>query len=132
MSKPVITITSVSMSKISRQAGENDCVAKFKSDQKLISWEARADGSGLGQGLLVGSGSPVIQTLGDLESFGYTLGTLEAMSYRADNFTYKPIVNPNTDVAFDVTGDELTNGDKTYRINVYGTNPAGESTDYGS
>lgn len=34
-------------------------------------------------------------------------------------------INANTDTSFDVTYDELTEGDKTYRINVYGHNTAG-------
>lgn len=95
---PIITITNVTTGRISDETSKDSCVVTFRSDQDLINWEARADGTGRGDGLLVGFGG---------------------------------IEQANMDVIFEVTYDELTNGDGWYRINVYGRDAAGEWTTYG-
>jgi hypothetical protein len=94
----IITVVANSMSKISDEPGKTTCTVTFKPDQALTAWEARADGTGQGQGLLVGSGGAV---------------------------------TANTEVTFDVDYTELTQGDKTYRINIYGQNASGAWTVYG-
>ena len=43
--KPNITVLSQDTSKISSKTGFDRCTAVFRSDEKLQSWEARADGS---------------------------------------------------------------------------------------
>jgi hypothetical protein len=95
---PTITVQSYDKSTISDESGMTMSTVVFKSDQGLTQWEARADGNGQGQGLLVGSGGAV---------------------------------TANTEVTFDVDYTELTLGDKTYRINIYGKNASGAWTPYG-
>jgi len=87
-----ISINSFDKSKISTMTGQDTCTVTFQSNQNLIQWEARADGTGQGSGLLVGSGG---------------------------------VVTANTDVTFTVENEELTLGDKIYKINVYGKNESG-------
>lgn len=93
-SVPAISIQSYTKSKISGVATMTTSTVVFRSDVDCDQWEARADGSGNGQGLLVVSGGAI---------------------------------TANTDISFDVVNTELTNGDKSYRINVYGHNAAGWS-----
>lgn len=57
MSKPVINIITFSTSIISSVPGKDQCTVTFQSDQDLISWIAKADGSGHTTGLTVGSGT---------------------------------------------------------------------------
>lgn len=57
---PVISVLSVSKVKISLISGMNDCAVSFRSDVDLLEWEARADSLGVGQGILVGSGSAAV------------------------------------------------------------------------
>lgn len=92
---PVISTVSYTKTKISGMTGMTTSTVVFKSDVNLLQWEARAGGSGVGQGLLVGSGTTV---------------------------------TANTNTSFDVDYTELTQGDQTYRINIYGNNSAGWST----
>ncbi|HMA60165.1 MAG TPA: hypothetical protein VKN64_07715 [Halanaerobiales bacterium] len=89
---PTINIVGYTKDKISDEVGYQTSTVTFQSDQDLVEWEARADGTGHGSGLLVGSGGSV---------------------------------TANTDVTFDVDYTELTQGDKTYQINVYGKNSDG-------
>lgn len=96
-SAPIISITGNSKSKVSDETGFTTCTVSFQSNINIDEWEARADGTGHGTGLLVGAGS-----------------TLTA----------------STTQQFDVTYDELTSGDKVYRINVYGKNSMGVWTPY--
>lgn len=51
-----IIIISVSSGKISNNTGRSVCTVTFRVSEDIISWEARAEGSGVGQGSLVGSG----------------------------------------------------------------------------
>ena len=88
----IIDIVSYTLDKISDEIGHQTSAVIFQANQDLLEWEARADGTGHGSGLLVGSGTNV---------------------------------NANTDVNFDVDYTELTLGDKTYQINVYGKNSDG-------
>jgi len=96
ITKPTINIISYTLDKISDEVGYQTSVVTFQSNQDLIEWEARADGTGHGSGLLVGSGTNI---------------------------------TANTDVIFDVDYTELTQGDKTYQINVYGKNSNNEWSD---
>jgi len=54
---PIITIQSVSRTKLSAVTGADICDVIFTCDQSLTQWEARADSSGHGAGVLVGSGN---------------------------------------------------------------------------
>lgn len=89
---PIITIKSYTKPKISDEIDMTKSTAVFSINQDILQWEARADGSGLGQGLLVGSGGAILA---------------------------------NTDITFDIDYTELTQGDKTYRINIYAQNTSG-------
>lgn len=93
-STPNITIVSYSFSAISDEVECNKCIVVFKSDVNITQWEARADGNGVGQGILVGSGNSL---------------------------------SANTEHSFDIDWNELTNGDKQYKINIYGLNENGWS-----
>lgn len=88
---PVINISGVDRSRISRITGYNTSNVTFTSDLALMSWEARATPSGTtparGVGVIVGSGGAL--------SAGATAG-------------------------FNVTDVELTQGDVLYTIKIYG------------
>jgi hypothetical protein len=58
-SPATVTLKSYTRSKISDEPGMTISTVIFQSSQNLTQWEARADGSGAGQGLLVGSGGAV-------------------------------------------------------------------------
>lgn len=58
---PTITIINYTKSKISGISGKDVCVVTFTADQNLTQWEARADGFGVGQGDLVGSGDALLE-----------------------------------------------------------------------
>lgn len=54
--KTVISnITNTSKTKISDESGVDKCTVTFTSSDSIVEWEARADGTGVGQGDLVGS-----------------------------------------------------------------------------
>lgn len=133
MSAPIITIKSVTRAKISNKAGMDTCEVAFASEQPLVDWEARADGAGVGQGLLVGKAviDPIPQTWNELDAMGYTQDAFDALNQTWDELDDRTILQVDTDETFLVENEELTQGDKTYRINVYGKNAAGEWTTYG-
>jgi len=55
----VIDIVNYTRNKISDEFGYDVCQVTFTTDYRLTSWEARADGSGHGEGILIGSGNVV-------------------------------------------------------------------------
>lgn len=125
MVAPNIEIRSVSRYKIGRITNVDKSNVTFRYDQDLVQWEARADGQGVGQGLLVGSG------------VNASLLTLKQVSDTSPNLSDWISDFPNLvdvkygDASFVVDDEELTNGDKPYRINVYGKNENGEWSAYG-
>lgn len=128
MAAPIISITAYTRSRISAQQGVDVSQVTFQSDQPLVNWEARADGNGVGQGDLVGGPNSTRETWDDYDAQSLTWDALDAESRTWDNLS--TIVGPNTDVPFDVENEELTWGDKSYKINIYGKNAAGEWTPY--
>lgn len=56
---PIITVTNYTKDTISDEVGYQTSTVTFESDQDLVEWEARADGTGHGSGTLVGSGGAV-------------------------------------------------------------------------
>jgi len=161
MTAPNIVIKSVSRVKISDEPGMDNCEVKFLADQDLVDWEARADGSGVKQGLLVGKAAtdPIPKTWDELDMKTYSWDQFDALSQTWDELDDRRILVPDTtwdeldiqaltwdqldaknqtwnefdgrEASFLVKDEELTLGDKTYRINVYGKNEAGEWTPYG-
>ena len=119
MSAPIITITEYSRSKISSHSGVNRSTVTFQSDQALVNWEARADGAGVGQGMLVGGPTNILYPSDSL----YPSDTLYPQG--------TAVIAAGTNIQFDVDDEELTGGDGVYRINVYGMNKTGEWTAYG-
>jgi hypothetical protein len=59
ISAPVITLQSHTLDKISDETGKTTCTVVFRANLACDQWEARAGGSGQGQGLLVGSGAAI-------------------------------------------------------------------------
>lgn len=115
MAAPNITITKITRLKIGWQSGVNQSVVKFKADQVLKDFEARAEGIGRGTGLLVGSSgvlypSDALVCSNSLVLRGYALPA-------------------GTEQQFEVDRDELQQ-DGQYRINIYGMNEVGEWTPY--
>lgn len=55
-----ISINNYTRTKISSVSGVDNCTVTFTSNINLQAWEARAGGSGVGQGLLVGSGTTLV------------------------------------------------------------------------
>lgn len=64
---PSITVQSISLPTVSPMTGNQESIVTFISDVDLAEWEARADGAGVGQGLLVGSGTTL--TAGQIATF---------------------------------------------------------------
>lgn len=125
MAAPIITIKSYTRARISKKSGYDSSIVVFSTDQDLVQWEARADGAGVGQGLLVGSGGAL-----PLES-DWSSRTNEYGAYWSDwAFNWNDLIN-YAEASFVVDDEELTFGDKSYRINVYGKNKGGEWSGYG-
>lgn len=129
MAAPNINITNYTRSRISAKAGVDVSSITFQANQPLVNWEARADGNGVGQGDLVGSPANTRETWDALDALGLSWDELDAENRTWDNIAV--IAAAETDVVFDVENEELSWGDKDYRINVYGKNAAGEWTTYG-
>jgi hypothetical protein len=93
MAAPLIDVTSVSRSRISANAGVDQSVVYFETDQNLTNWETRAGGAGLGQGLLVGT-PPAYQTNWDaFDGSGWTWAVLDSRSFKFDQLM--PIGSPS-------------------------------------
>lgn len=117
MTAPIVTITSISRNKISDEPGATLSIVKFKVDQAIVGWEARAGGIFQGSGLLVGSGG------GPFPSTSIYPST----SFYPNNLT----IPANTEIQFEVDYNELQQ-DGAYQINVYACNSTGEWSSYGS
>jgi hypothetical protein len=117
MAAPIVTITSISRTKISDEPGATQSIVKFKVNQAIIAWEARAGGMFPGSGLLVGNGG------GPFPSSSLYPST----SFYPDNYS----VAANTEIQFEVDYTELQQ-DGDYQINVYAANALGEWSAYGS
>lgn len=126
MARPTIKIESFTRSKISKKSGVDSSKVVFSTNQDLVQWEARADGQGVGQGLLVGSGGSIYR-VGDWNSRIAKYG--DAWD-RWGSGDWNQFIDNGTG-SFIVDDEELTNGDKAYRINVYGKNQSGEWSGYG-
>lgn len=133
MAIPQIDILSYSRKKIGRISGYDQSVVKFKTDQDLLEWEARAGGSGVGQGLLVGQ-----KTLKDQDGFALKLQNPWDEWFNLTSYYWDGLYANGTtwndrsyaDDSFVVDDSELTQGDKTYRINVYGKSGTGQWNAY--
>jgi hypothetical protein len=154
MAAPIINVISATASRIGAASGKDTCDVVFQSDQDLYEWEARADGAGIRQGLLVGF-SPITswQQLDDLvlsfdriELLGLTWDDLDALrewnpvdtlfwsdvdAISWDQLEGMQVLDAGADGTIRVDNEELTSGDKSYRINIYGKNGAGEWTAFG-
>lgn len=127
MAAPKITIEKVSRNRISKNPGVDSSTVSFSTNQDLVQWEARADGRGVGQGLLVGSGGAL--------SLGNNWRALSAKNGAIwsgwGRTTWEDSLYKAAAASFVVDDEELTNGDKPYQINVYGKNQNGEWNAYG-
>lgn len=130
MAAPVITVTTVSKNRISAVAGSDQADVSFTSDKPVIQWEARADGAGLGQGLLVGQAATIPQTWDTLDAKAYSWDAFDALGFIFDQVDKQVVATAGQAQTFAVENEELTQGDKTYRINIYAQNPGGEWTPY--
>ena len=93
---PVITVGAQNKTRISDEAGYDECICTFTADQDLSEWEARATRDGItparGVGLLVESGGSL--SAGEV-------GTVSVLD------------------------EELTGGDGLYTVSIYGCNASG-------
>lgn len=132
MVAPTINIEYVSRDVIGRVSGLDSSLVSFSTNQDLMEWEARAGGQGVGQGLLVGVERQAIED-------GYALKLKnpwdETMLNYGPNWNEYGYETFNSvsygSAVFTVEDEELTAGDRTYQINVYGKNESGEWTSYG-
>lgn len=130
MAAPLIIIDGYTRSRISHLPGLQGSVVQFLADQDLIDWQARADGAGVGQGGLVGQAAGVRDTWSKFDAQALSWATLDGEGRIWQTLI---VILPDNDIGeFVVDAGELTWGDKTYRINVYGKNQVGEWTAYGS
>lgn len=133
MAAPILTISEYTRSRISAKTTVNTSLVKFKANQNLIAWEARAGGTAQGQGLLVGASAALPPTT--VKSSNIRFGQLQfgRLIYAGQGSTTKPaiVLAANAIASFDVNNTELTQGDKTYRVTVYGKNEQGEWSAYG-
>lgn len=123
MTAPLINITSVSRNKIGILSGMDIVNATFSSDQDLQYWEVRADGAGVGQGDLVES-SQITNNFAYLDTVQWA--EQDSEQWRAA----ESVLLSDTDQSIQIDNEELTWGDKSYRINIYGKNMSGEWTIY--
>lgn len=124
MAAPTIKIEKVSRNRISRISSVDSSTVYFSTNQDLVQWEARADGEGVGQGLLVGSGGSL-----PLESDWQSRTSKFGSNWSDWAFNWNDLIN-YAESSFVVDDEELTWGDKPYRINVYGKNKSGEWSAY--
>lgn len=129
MTAPIITVQSCTTTRISHVAGKDASVVAFTADQDLTDWQARADGAGVGQGDLVGQASGTKDTWDKFDANGLTWADLDAQGHNWNNLAV--VLLAAAAAQFTVDDEELTWGDKAYRINVYGKNNAGEWSAYG-
>lgn len=129
MAAPVITITKISASKISRKSGMNICLVEFTADSDLYQWEARADAKGHGTGALVGQSAAAEGSntggqnlIGGKHISGRYISAAPVAGARI------PVLLAGSTGRFDVTADELTSSDKVYKITVYGEGAGGWNT----
>lgn len=127
MVAPMITVESVTRNRLGRVTGWDASTVTFTTNQDLMEWEARADGHGAGQGLLLGEQRTAIEDNYALKlqnpwnetmnGFGPLWSDLGANTFNAVSYG---------SATFVIDDSELTSGDKPYVINVYGKNEAGE------
>ena len=130
MTAPIITIGTVDKVRISAKTEHDTAVARFTASQALTAWEARADGTGRGSGLLVGSDSADIEAKWQ-DATSDKWCEMSGQRWQ-DTLWPKVVLSSGATGVFEVEDTELTNGDKTYRINVYGRNKGGEWSGYES
>lgn len=130
MAAPFIIIDGYTRARISNVPGLRESVVQFLADQDVIDWQARADGAGVGQGDLVGLATGVRDTWVKFDAQALSWSALDGEQRTWQ--TLIVVLSDNDIGEFVVDASELTWGDKTYRINVYGKNQAGEWTAYGS
>lgn len=124
MTAPILTIEAVTRNRISKLAGANRAIVTFTANQALIDWEARADGQGVGQGDIVGRASNLRQTWSQVNMLNLTYAQLNAENRTWGEFN--TVLAAQAVGSFEVDHDELTWGDRPYRINVYGKNKSDE------
>lgn len=133
MAAPIITISTYSRSRISAKTGANTSLVKFTTNQNLITWEARAGGAAQGQGLLVGASAVLPPTVAKSPNMRFGQFGFGRLVYMGQSSETQPaiVLTANAEAAFDVDNTELSQGDQTYRINVYGQNEQKEWSVYG-
>lgn len=117
MTVPTITINSVSKQKISDEPGMDESIVKFESNQTLKAWVAKLGGYSHSTGTVVGQDNNIYPS-----SLLYPKTSLYPQNYT---------LSSGVEEEFTVENEEITDGDGTYRINVYGMNEDEEWTSYG-
>lgn len=123
--KPNITILNKTRTKISDETNYDVCTVTFEVDKDIKIWEARAGGDGHGSGLLVGTNE------NELFGFSDQNGVVETST--SEGFgggIFYPVISSGTDIQFNIDDEELTNGDKEYKINIYAKDLDGLWTEY--
>ena len=115
MAAPTITIASTSATKISDETGKNQSVVAFTSNQNIIDFIAKTNGTSYETGVTVG------------RSDGLRPGTLVPGALIPKGYT----LTSGIEQEFEVDDTELTGGDGVYRVNVYGKNTSSEWSAYG-
>lgn len=114
MTAPLITITSISKTKISDEVGYDRCVVRFAADQKIKDFIAKADGTDHTNGITVEKSMAVYPS-----EILYPSVTLYPVDYNLDEDEQEILID-----------NEELGIDGLYRINIYAMNEAGEWTAY--
>ena len=131
MTTPLITITSITKTKISDEPGYDQAIVKFTANQHLDDFIVRAGGAGNTNGVVVGQSDIIFpsETVYPSE----TLYPALILNIYPSETLYPSdgcVLLAGTEQQFEVDNEEL-GVDGTYRINIYGMNELGEWTAYG-
>ena len=135
MAAPLITITSISKTKISDEVGYDRCAVRFAADQKIKDFIVKAGGTDHTNGITVEKSmalypSEILYPSATLYPVDYNLDSLGAVYPDANLYpgeTLYPMDGDEQEIFID---NEELGIDGLYRINIYAMNEAGEWTAY--
>lgn len=129
MTAPIITVLRVTKTRISKKADHNITHVYWSSDQPLAAWEVRIDGVGQGSGTLIDSVSGRLKKQKNILQGMRLAGRIIAASPAGSS--KEIVLEAGVQERTAIEANDLTSGDRTYRVTIYGQNMAGEWSSYG-